>query len=343
MDLSRPIIDCVEEAREYGINDLFSDNNYRTLQLLKCFGLKDAPGRQGHDAFYMDLSFELKTTVTGKVFSTSQRFTLSRLEAYRQIDYWIFGLFNNPFEAEAIYIARTEDLEPWFKKQEQKLLKKEAQGKKAILNDPRIRLSFVKKVAMKIKKPKPKHITTKEFIIMIFNDIDDEIIDDEITLSFKDIIKEQANKLADSRIQKLCQKLEEKLCKVLQPAYIKEVFKTLDQDNINSVSSKVVSAAPAEKKAKDKINEEALCSFIEDKVVITENQRYYVSDNTFTKHFRDYFWKKYGYEPPNKNPSITQKIFVRFGIKRDGKKGRILGISLKDMKKKSILPDAGQG
>lgn len=360
MDLNQPIGEYIEEAHGYGIEDPFSDNNFRTLQLLKYFGLQDLPGRQGHDAFEGGFSFELKTTITGKVFSTSQQFNLPRLKAYRETSFWIFGLFQKgSLEPEAIYLVRTKNLEPWFEEQERKLREKIAEGKKPVLNDPRIRLSFIKTIAMEIKNPKPKNMTTMEFISMIFNnkeEIDQDLIElrnkiDEIDKGFITLRNkinsslEKNKEIEQERFSVFYQNIKAKFCSVLQPTCVEELFNSINIENGDQSEKRSVAAVAnsdpvleASSRISDEDIEAIQREFIEEKVVIETDKTLFVSDNTYTAHFRRWFWQKKGQEPPKRRAPITKKIFKDYGIQRDNEKSRILGISLKDMKKKSVLP-----
>jgi hypothetical protein len=349
----------IEEARQialdYGItDDLFVDNNFRTLQLLMWFGLTDLEGRQGHDVCDDEGHFyQLKTTGTGRVFSTSQCFTRSVLRSYRETTYWIFGVCSQTpgqeFLVTEVYLVRTKDLEPWFVRQEKKLDQVEAKGGSR-LNDPRIRLSLVKKIGVHVKNPKPKNTTRKEFFNMILNDQDEF---DKGLIGLRNLHREKNKAQEELQSYKLCtQQFLAELGVVLSPTLIDIIWgriknKTgIDAEQLLTSKAPAVAATPADAsntitdvvdtgtgvaasptdRVEDEVVEKILLEFIKERVEIINDPSYYVSENTFKKYLRKWYKAEYGKECPNKRAHITRAVFAKVGIVRDKSNGRLLNI-----------------
>ncbi len=137
-----------ELASRHGINDVFQDNGGKLLQVLLITGLKAIPGRAGHDAVDGDgKEYELKSVNTNltRSFSTHHHMTLDIVKSYREVA-WVFAVYEGIELVEIIRVS-VEDMEPYFSDWEEKIrerLKTHALG--AHLNNPKIKLSFVRSV-----------------------------------------------------------------------------------------------------------------------------------------------------------------------------------------------------
>jgi len=142
-------------AEVHGINDIFQDNGGKLLQVLLITGLKVLPGREGNDAFDNEgKEYELKSLniLLTKSFSTHHHMNPKIIEKYRQVD-WIFAVYAG-IELLSIYLLTPEDLEPFYKKWENKW---HTRGGRDI-NNPKIPLKYVQEHGLLIyeapdKKP----------------------------------------------------------------------------------------------------------------------------------------------------------------------------------------------
>lgn len=134
-------------AEEYGINDIFQDNNGKLLQVLTVTGLVDLPGREGNDARdeqgneYELKSLNLDLTTS---FSTHHHMNPVIIEKYREVD-WIFAVYQG-IELKEIYLLRPADLEEFYQKWETKW--HESGGND--INNPKIPLRYVREKGMQI-------------------------------------------------------------------------------------------------------------------------------------------------------------------------------------------------
>ena len=195
------------------------------------------------------------------------------------------------------------------------------------------------------------YIMLKLWINMMLND------NDGISKGLIDLVNKEAEKKAQQRFETFSEKLKIDLCKVLQAEYVESLLNKARQDGASTVSQEPKSPPNAGVKAiatktdslssnEDSVSadeikiilETSLREFLDEKAIIVEDKRRFVSDNTFLKYYRDWFWKTKGYKPPKKQSPITQRVLEAFGLERDNDKGRILGIILIDMKVKSVLP-----
>ncbi len=137
-------------AKEYGILDIFQDNNAKILQQLIYLNFKALPGREGNDALdEYNQEWEMKSAneelVSG--FSTHHHLNFVILEKYRQVP-WSFSIYQHTKLSE-IYVMKSNDLEPIFQHWEQKL-----NGINGIktdsINNPKIPIKFVRNNGVKI-------------------------------------------------------------------------------------------------------------------------------------------------------------------------------------------------
>lgn len=136
-------------AKAHGIEDIFQDNGGKLLQVLLITDLKNLPNREGNDAVDEDgKEYELKSlnlNLTSS-FSTHHHMNPVIIAKYRQVD-WIFAVYNG-IEIIEIYRLTPEDIEPYYKKWEEKW---HNDGGKDI-NNPKISLTYVRKVGKPIYK-----------------------------------------------------------------------------------------------------------------------------------------------------------------------------------------------
>lgn len=134
-------------ASKHGIDDIFQDNGGKLLQVLLITGLKDIPGRAGHDAMDKDGNeYELKSVNTNltRSFSTHHHMTLDIVKSYREVA-WIFAVYEGIELVEIIRVS-IEDMEPYFSDWEAKIGERLKTSADAHLNNPKINLSFVRRV-----------------------------------------------------------------------------------------------------------------------------------------------------------------------------------------------------
>jgi Restriction endonuclease PvuII len=127
-------------ANEHGINDIFQDNGGKLLQVILTTSLKVIPGREGNDAVDEDgREYELKSVniLLTKSFSTHHHMNPVIVAKYRHVD-WIFAVYAG-IELKQIYLLTAGQLEPYFKRWEQKWY---SNGQRD-LNNPKIPLKFV--------------------------------------------------------------------------------------------------------------------------------------------------------------------------------------------------------
>lgn len=138
-------------ADKHGIYDIFQDNGGKQLQLLLMLGLKSAPGREGNDAVdRFGNEYELKTVNARltKNFSTHHHLNPVIIKKYGKVP-WYFAEYQG-IELQAIYYLEPKDLRPYFKLW---LAKWRETGRD--INNPKIRLSFVKEHGQLVYSTKP--------------------------------------------------------------------------------------------------------------------------------------------------------------------------------------------
>ena len=142
-----------ELATKHGIFDIFQDNGGKLLQVLLLLGIRGLPGREGNDAVDdKGNEFELKSVnrfdMRGKrrsspSFTTHHHLNPTILAKYRLVD-WIFAVYSG-IELEAVYLLTPTQLEPFYKRWEQKY---HETGKE--LNNPKIPITFVENNAVRL-------------------------------------------------------------------------------------------------------------------------------------------------------------------------------------------------
>lgn len=139
-----------ELARAHGINDIFQDNGGKLLQVILVTGLEVLPLREGNDAKDRDgREYELKSVniELTKSFSTHHHMNPTIIAKYRQVD-WVFAIYSG-IELLEIFILKPADLEPFYKKWEEKW---HADGGKDI-NNPKIPLAYVRTHGRRVYPP----------------------------------------------------------------------------------------------------------------------------------------------------------------------------------------------
>ena len=130
-------------ASKHGIEDIFQDNGGKILQVLLLLGLNNIAGREGNDAIDSEgREYELKSVnieLTQGV-STHHHMNPVIIAKYRLVD-WIFAIYRH-IELQCVYKLTPADLEPYFKKWEEKW---HADGGRDI-NNPKIPIKFVRQV-----------------------------------------------------------------------------------------------------------------------------------------------------------------------------------------------------
>lgn len=135
-------------ANKHGIYDIFQDNNGKLLQVVLLLNLKILGGREGNDAVGPDgTEYELKTlnlNNPNKSFTTHHHLNKEILKKYRTVP-WVFATFQG-IDIEKIYLLSPEDLETYFKRWEEKIDLKIAEGNTSYaINNPKIAFGHVKK------------------------------------------------------------------------------------------------------------------------------------------------------------------------------------------------------
>ncbi len=129
-------------ALKFGINDIFQDNEAKTLQQLIFLNFQNLEGREGNDATDENgVEWEMKsinTLSTATGFSTNHHLNHDILTKYREVP-WSFSFYEG-IHLKEIYVMSQSVLEPIFAIWESKL----NDGKKD-LNNPKINMNFVKK------------------------------------------------------------------------------------------------------------------------------------------------------------------------------------------------------
>lgn len=134
-------------ALKHGINDIFQDNGGKLLQVLLITGFEAIPGRVGHDAVDKNgEEYELKSVNINltRSFSTHHHMTLDIVKGYREVA-WVFAVYEGIELVEIIRVS-IEDMEPYFSDWEAKIKRKLEDTPSAHLNNPKINLSFVRRV-----------------------------------------------------------------------------------------------------------------------------------------------------------------------------------------------------
>lgn len=146
-------LDDIEElAKTYQITDIAQDNNLKLLQTLVLFDFDNQPGREGSDAIdRYGHDWELKTVNINLTssFSTNHHTNLERINVFRQ-ERWLFSSYKGIILQE-VYVVNPIYLETYFSKWEQLVREKIAANiENAHLNNPKIPLTYVKSVGIKV-------------------------------------------------------------------------------------------------------------------------------------------------------------------------------------------------
>lgn len=134
-------------ASKHGIGDIFQDNGGKLLQIAMVTGLKLLTAREGNDAIDdTGKEYELKSVnvLLTKSFSTHHHMNPTIIAKYRKVD-WVFAVYES-IELKAIYLLKPADMEPFYKKWEEKW---HADGGKDI-NNPKIPLTYVMGAGKKV-------------------------------------------------------------------------------------------------------------------------------------------------------------------------------------------------
>ena len=327
----------------YGLDDVSEDSNLRTLQLLMWFDLRAIPGRQGHDARDKEgLPWELKASKTGRVFSTSHHLTLSIIEGYRKNRFWAFGCAgqdaDHPWLLGEVYLVETTELEVWFRRQEKKLIEKNIES----INDPRILLSFVREVGIRVEKPIPKGMKIMEFVEKMKSRQEKEVSEflaKEIAKIYGDTAEVRSElESLQQNILSLRELMYLTLSKELVQQMFDKVNLKLDTSVVKSSDQSIAATGVVEAqieaqiaKTPPKMSDEELEArqrlFYSELMVLDPG--HFVSDATVTKSWKEWHLIKYkGEKAPKKRAHITNKINTSLGLRRD-EKGRIFGLGLK--------------
>jgi|JI10StandDraft_1071094.scaffolds.fasta_scaffold821612_1 hypothetical protein len=134
-----------ELAMEYGIQDIFQDNNAKLVQQLIYLNFKALPGREGNDALdEKNREWEMKSAneelVSG--FSTHHHLNHIILAKYRKVP-WSFSIYSNT-NLKEIYVIQNKALEPVFSSWEGKLNGTNGKTKMESINNPKIPIKFVR-------------------------------------------------------------------------------------------------------------------------------------------------------------------------------------------------------
>ena len=139
-------------AQAYNISDIAQDNNLKLLQTLVLFDFQNQPGREGSDAIdRYGNAWELKTVniALTRNFSTNHHTNLERIAVFRQ-ERWLFSTYRG-ISLQEVYAVSPLDLEEFFSKWENDVvLKINANIENAHLNNPKIPLSYVQRVGIRV-------------------------------------------------------------------------------------------------------------------------------------------------------------------------------------------------
>jgi hypothetical protein len=138
----------------HGIGDIFQDNGGKLLQTLLILNMQGLGCREGNDCRDVDGNeYELKSVnlLLTKGISTHHHLNPTILQKYRAVKAWYFSFYEG-IELTEMWHVETADLEPWFKKNEDKWHKS---GGKDI-NNPKIPVTFVRAVGKLVYRSETK-------------------------------------------------------------------------------------------------------------------------------------------------------------------------------------------
>jgi hypothetical protein len=145
------------EASRHGIHNVFDDNGYKELLILRLFDLRklDRAGDDAEDD--VGRRYEIKTVARidargnrkkNLSITTEHTLTVENLTRYRNVYLWIIAVFDQA-QPEAIYEIPPASLERYFADWQTKLIRQEslrAEGGAPVhLNNPKIPLGFIEK------------------------------------------------------------------------------------------------------------------------------------------------------------------------------------------------------
>lgn len=355
LDIGNMTLNSISEVARYQfeIEDITEDRNLKTLLLLSIFGIKAMPSRQRQDAYdHLGNYYQAKTT-TGDEFSTSHHLSISILDnSYRMTDYWIFGVFlKGTIELKEVYVVLSIQLEPWFKLQEERLRR---EGK-SFLNDPKIRLSLVKKIGLSLDLTTIADKSTKEILEMAETN-ENERLRNQLLLTSNQILERQersSGQLAvmqqDLTSQKdLLSKFIENIEKVLHSSFIDDALNKAKasvaaQTTLSTVEitpqllnnsppriiqplDNVACLLPSIVPHLD-IEEERMTKYLTSEFFIINpgDITKFVSGHTITRYWRIWHQMVYGCLPRGQRNAFTSgKVYAKLGLQR--KEDKLFGL-----------------
>jgi hypothetical protein len=152
-----PLSKLTEE--EFGIDDIFQDNEGKVAQQLTILGFENVIGREGNDGRdTYGVEWEMKSVNINKVNGVSTHHHLNHriLEKYRKVP-WSFSIYKGVQLIE-IYVVHPKDLEKeYFSKWQEEL---ESDENKTHLNNKKININFVKEIGIKVYDGEHKLLLT---------------------------------------------------------------------------------------------------------------------------------------------------------------------------------------
>ena len=131
-----------EYAMEYGINDIFQDNEAKTLQQLIYLNFTNLDGREGNDGLdENETEWEMKsinTLTSASGFSTNHHLNLDIIAKYRKVP-WSFSFYEG-IKLNEIYVLSQKNLEPIYQKWENRFNTESITH----LNNPKISIKFIR-------------------------------------------------------------------------------------------------------------------------------------------------------------------------------------------------------
>ena len=128
-----------EIAHDFGIDNIFQDNGAEILQQLIYLNMKAVPGREGNDGVDINgCEWEMKSLDISKGnagITTNHHLNAGIIEKYKTVP-WSVAIYDG-IQLKKIYIIGNEQLQPMFKKWEEKLKTVES------INNPKIPLAYI--------------------------------------------------------------------------------------------------------------------------------------------------------------------------------------------------------
>lgn len=127
-------------AELWGINDVISNNNLRTLQILMLLDIRPYRTYNGNDAHdSKDNDYEIKTIASGAKSVTTGRVSLSVIERYSKA-HWLIGVFEDNHLTNLYYMSPVA-LRKYFRRWRRKLVAND----RKVYNNPSFPFSLVEK------------------------------------------------------------------------------------------------------------------------------------------------------------------------------------------------------